>query len=119
MGTFFEEGGFGMYPTLVFGFLLAGSAALTTFRSPRFWSLTAVLGAVTLASGVLGMAMGVINTFRYVAKMQDGDALRLAATGLAESTNNIVLALVIAIPSGLVAAWAAMRAARATPALAS
>lgn len=113
MGTFFEEGGFGMYPTLLFGFLLAGSAALTAFRSSRYWSLSAVLAAVTLASGALGMAMGVINTFRFVIRMSEGDVLRAAATGLAESTNNIVLALVIVIVSGLVAAWPALKAARA------
>ncbi len=112
MSDFFRDGGLVMFPTLALGFLVAASAALTAFRSIRYGPLAAVLAGVTLASGLLGTALGVINTFRFVARLGEGEALKVAATGLAESTNNLVLALVILIPSGLLAAWPALQAAR-------
>lgn len=118
MGTFFDEGGWGMFPTAIFGFLLAASAVLTLLRPARFWALTAVLAAVTVAAGLLGATMGLINTFKYVSHGSDepAAAARIALQGMAESLNNVVLALVLVIPSLLVCAVAAFRALRAAPA---
>lgn len=113
MGQFFAEGGFGMFPTLLFGFGLVASAVLTLLRPERAWPLTATLGMATLCSGALGATMGLINTMKYVAKAPADDRLVAGAVGIAESLNNVVLALVIVIPSVLVTAAAAARAMRA------
>ncbi len=112
MGTFYVEGGWGMYPTTLFGFLLVASAVLTLLRPARFWALTAVLAVVVACSGLLGTCTGIINTMRYVVRTTEPDLIRIAATGIAESTNNMVLALVIVVPSGLIGAVAAYRALR-------
>ncbi len=113
MGTFFAEGGFGMYPTLLFGFLLVASAVLTLLEPARRWPLTATLGVATLCSGALGATMGLINTMKYAAKAPVDDRLVSGAIGIAESLNNLVLAFVIVIPSVLITAVAAARAMRA------
>jgi hypothetical protein len=112
MGTFFEEGGFGMYPTALFGFVLLAGAVLTVLRPARFWRLTAVMSGVTLCSGLLGTCIGIINTMKFVAHTTETELVKIGATGIAESTNNLVLALVIVIPAALLCAVAAGRTAR-------
>lgn len=112
MGMFFEEGGFGMYPTLVFGFLLMASAVLSLRQAERRW-LTSVLAALTVASGVLGTSMGLINTMKYVAKTTPEERLAILAQGTAESLNNLVLAMILVVLALLVSGVAAFRFARA------
>lgn len=114
MGMFFTEGGFGMYPTLGFGFLVVASAVLSLRAPERRW-LTFSLGAATLASGVLGTSMGLINTMKYVAAAPEAERLASGATGIAESLNNLVLALVLLILALLVSSVAAFTHARAAP----
>ncbi len=106
MGMFFEEGGFGMYPTLIFGFVLMASAVLSIRHPERKW-LTFVMGALTSASGVLGTSMGLINTMKAVAKTPADQQLVIFSVGTAESLNNLVLAMILLILSLLVAAVAA------------
>lgn len=110
MGLFFSEGGFGMYPTLVFGFLLMASAVLSLRQPERRW-LTFVLGALTVASGVLGTSMGLINTMKYVAKTTPDERLAILAQGTAESLNNLVLAMILLVLALLVSGVAAFRSA--------
>jgi hypothetical protein len=112
MGMFFEEGGFGMYPTLLFGFGLVASAVLSIPQPERRW-LTFALGALTFSSGVLGTAMGLINTMRYVAKTTPAEQLPIGATGIAESLNNLVLANVIIVIAMLISVVAAFRHSKA------
>lgn len=118
MGTFFDEGGWGMIPTTIFGFLLAASAVLTLLRPARFWAATAVLTVVTMGAGVLGTTMGFINTFKYVSHSgeEPASAVKIICQGMAESLNNTVLAWVLIVPSMLVCLVAALRALRAAPA---
>ena len=94
--SFFLDGGWGMYPTTICGFLLLGVGFLYLLRpSPRYTALLLCLGFMTLTAGVLGTLTGLIATFRYLQDVPPVDQLKIAALGCAESTHNMVLALVL------------------------
>ena len=118
MGTFFDEGGFGMIPTTIFGFLLIASSVLTLLRPARFWAVTGVLAVAVWGAGMLGTTMGLINTFKYVAHSSEEPvtAAKIVLQGMAESMNNTILAFVIIVPAALICAVAAFRALGAAPA---
>jgi hypothetical protein len=109
--TFFRDGGLVMFPTTVFGFFLVMSAALCVLRPAR--ALAAVSGALallTLSSGALGTAWGLINTFRYLPRVPAADRpFMIAALGVAESLNNLLLALLILCVAALLLSVAAVR----------
>jgi hypothetical protein len=111
MGSFFTEGGVGMYPTLVFGFLMIASAALYALRGERrYFSLMLSLGATTLAAGALGFCMGVVYSFRYLPEVAADKQVMVAALGVSESLHDLLLALGLVIFTGLIAAVGALRA---------
>jgi hypothetical protein len=96
--NFYENGGWGMYPTTLFGFLLVAAGVLLLLRPERrYVPLVSGLGLMTLASGVLGCAVGFINTFRYVGGIPREEQLEIAAVGMAESLNNVVLVTIGAL----------------------
>ena len=109
---FFAAGGWGMYPTTLFGFVFIATGFLFAFRPERrflpivFWS-----GAAALGAGLLGTAIGLVNTFRYVQTVAPADQVKIAVLGCAESLNDTVLALMIAIPTALLALIGSARAA--------
>jgi hypothetical protein len=110
----FIEGGFGMYPTSIFGVLMIGAALLYAVRPQRrFVPLLASLGVVTLSSGLLGFSVGVVKSVQAAAAMPPGDHANLVMLGFAESAQNVVLALMLIVLSGLAAAVGAARVARA------
>lgn len=108
MGTFIEEGGAGMIPTMLFGFAFVAAAVMSISQPERRW-LSLVFGALTFSSGLLGTAMGLINTMRYVAKTNAAEQLPIGATGIAESLNNLVLSNVIVVIGCLISAVAAFK----------
>lgn len=109
--TFFHDGGWGMYPTTVFGFLLIAAGVLYVLRPERRWlPLVSSLGFVTLASGMLGTAVGVAKSFHYLPEVERARQVEIAALGCAESLNNLVLALIIVVVGGLVVSLASLRA---------
>lgn len=109
--TFFRDGGFGMYPTSLFGFLLVLSAALCVLRPERsFAAVSGALSALTLSSGLLGTAVGIVTTFHYLPNVPEADRrFTIAALGCAESLNNVVLALILLCVSALLLSIAAVR----------
>ncbi len=110
--NFYEEGGWGMYPTSVFGFLLLGVAMLIALRPERrFFPAALCLAGMTLGSGALGCSMGLVNTFAYIHKVQPVEQLAIIAAGSSESLNNVVLALIVFVLSALVAGVGAARVA--------
>jgi hypothetical protein len=114
--NFFRDGGWGMYPTSLFGFLLVASGVLLVLKPERrFVSLVVSLGIVTFGSGVLGTTMGLINTFRFVAGVPAADQFKIVALGCAESLNVVTLSLILGILTALLGALAALRASRANP----
>ena len=109
--TFFRDGGWGMYPTTLFGFLLVASGVLCLLRPERrFVPLVLCLGALTLSSGMLGTSVGVVTSFHYLPQVREVDQrFTIAALGCAESLNNLVLALIIVTFTGVLGALAALR----------
>jgi hypothetical protein len=111
--NFFAAGGWGMYPTSIFGFLLVASGVLLVLRPERrFVALVVSLGVVTLGSGVLSCSVGVTNTLHYISKVAPEAQFKTLALGCAESMNNVVLALLLGVITALIAAAAALRASR-------
>ena len=108
--NFYENGGWGMYPTTLFGFLLLVAGILLVLRPERrYRSLVTGLGVMTMASGVLGCCVGFINTFRYIQKLPREEQVEIAALGCAESLNNVVLALIIILFTSLLITIGALR----------
>lgn len=108
--NFFAAGGWGMYPTMVFGFLLLATTVLHALRpEPRFQRLVTTLGVLTIASGLLGTTVGICNSAHYIGKVPPPDQLKILAMGCAESLHNLVLALIIIVLAGLVTAAGALR----------
>lgn len=110
MSEFFEAGGFGMYPTLLFGFLLIACSILFVFRpEPRYLASLVGLGATTFCAGLLGTASGVINALRYLKEVPADDRLIVAALGCSESLHVLMLALILLVVAGLFVSIGAVR----------
>lgn len=117
---FFRDGGWGMYPTALFGFGLLAAAMLFALRPERrFLPAVWCLAGMTAGAGLLGCSMGLVNTFRYLAKVPPVEQLSIMALGCAESLNNVVLALLVVILSLLVSLAGAARLAVAPPSAAA
>ena len=116
MGEMFRNGGFGMYPTTVFGLLLL-AATLRYAVSPaaRLVPLQISLGILTMASGGLGFVTGLIKSVSAI----DGvgpDQRWIWLLGMGESLNNVALALVLVTMGSLAASVGALRLGRAAAA---
>jgi hypothetical protein len=108
--NFFTAGGWGMYPTMLFGFLLLATTGLHALRpEPRFPRLTGALGVATLASGVLGTTVGICRSAHYISQVPPAEQLQTLAMGCEESLHNLVLALIIIIVAALITAVSAVR----------
>jgi len=120
MSEFISAGGFGMFPTLLFGFLLVVSSIVFLFRpEPRYLAAIVGLGVTTGAAGLLGFCTGVMNTLRYAVTIPAEEQLKVVMMGCKESLHGVVLGLVLLVVAGLFASIGAVRAmglARSTPA---
>lgn len=110
MFEFFMAGGFAMYPTLLFGFLLVACSILFLLRpEPRFLASLVGLGATTGAAGALGFSLGLMNSLRYLHLVPPAEQLQIAALGCEESLHPLVLALVLLVIAGLFVSIGAVR----------
>lgn len=111
----FHMGGWGMYPTLIFGvFLIAASARYAVRPDKRLVPLQISLGLTTLFAGCLGFVTGVIKSLDAL----DGvppEKRWIWLLGVGESLNDIGLALALVIIASLAAAVGALRLAYAKP----
>jgi len=108
--NFFTAGGWGMYPTMVFGFLLLATTVLHALRpEPRFQRLSIVLGIATFASGLLGTVVGICNSAHYLGEVPPQDQLKTFALGSEESLHNLVLALIIVLLATIITAVSSAR----------
>ena len=111
--NFWTQGGFGMYPTAFWGFLLLLFAGLYVLRpQERFLRAVAILAFMTLASGMFGTALGVMTAFRYAATVAPELAARSACYGSAMSLHVVVLALILVILGGIITAAGSRRQAQ-------
>ena len=89
----FHRGGWGMIPTALFGLLLiAASVRYAISPERRFVPLQVTLGIMTLASGGLGFATGLIKSISSV-ETATSDLRFIWVLGMGESLNNVALAL--------------------------
>lgn len=112
MTRIFAAGGLGMYPTLAFGLLLVAVALAYALRPERrlLW-LFALLGVVELATGSLGLTLGVVTTFLHVGKLPPEAQYAVTLAGVAESLHNLALSLALLVLGTLVLAAGTLRAA--------
>jgi hypothetical protein len=115
IGMFIEAGGWGMFPTLLFGFFLVASAALYLFR-PRAGGLRlpGALLALTFGAGLLGTLVGVVNTLRWSTSAPEAERAQVLVMGVAESANCLVLAFILALLAGVLVTVGVARAPRQT-----
>ena len=108
----FRDGGFGMFPTLIFGIALC-AVAVRYAASPekRFVPLLLSLGTCTLSSGALGFASGFIVSTRAVAR-EGLERPGLALLGAGEALNCVALSLIMITLAALVTVVGAARLAR-------
>ena len=107
---FFEAGGWGMYPTTLFGLLqIAAGVAYAVLPERRLVPLLVSLGVVVLGSGLLGCVTGFITTFRYIEQVPEAKQHTITLLGVSESLNNVVLAFIFIVLSTLIAAVGAFR----------
>ena len=108
----FHLGGWGMYPTFIFGLvLLAGSVRYATKPEQRVVPLLISLGILTLVSGATGFVTGLIKSLDFLNRAAPDDRF-LALVGLGESLHNIALALVLVMLAALAAVVGTWRLAR-------
>jgi hypothetical protein len=114
MSEAFHMGGWGMYPTSIFGVLLI-VATIRYAMSPerRFVPLQVSLGIMTLASGCLGFVTGLIKSTMAISGA--GPDMRwIWVVGMGESLNNVALALALLTIGSIAASVGALRIARET-----
>ena len=108
--NFWEAGGFGMYPTAIFGVLLiAASVGFAVFPERRFVPLVVSLSVVAVGSGLLGCTAGFITTFRYIQGVPEAKQHAITLMGISESLNNVALAFGFLVLATLVASGGALR----------
>lgn len=111
MSDYFMAGGFGMYPTMLFGFVFLATSALYARRpTSRALRIALTWAALTLGAGALGFVTGVCASARYLEKLPAAEQVGIFALGIEESLHNLVLALVLALVGGLIVAAGAWRA---------
>jgi hypothetical protein len=109
MNHAFHQGGWGMYPTLIFG-VLAMAAALAYAVRPerRFVPLQISLGIMTLVCGSLGFVTGLIKSLTAIYQVTPDERF-VWLIGLGESLNNVALALTLIMLAALVTSVGTLR----------
>jgi len=108
--NFFNAGGWGMYPTTVFGFFLLAAIALHALRpEPRYERVISSLMVMVFASGLLGTSVGICKSALYLDQVPVEKQLVTFAMGAQESLHNLILALIIIVIANLVTTLVAFR----------
>lgn len=110
----FRMGGFGMYPTALFGFLMLGAAVRYAQKPETRWlPLQIALGVLTLSTGALGFVSGIITTTQHLEEVPADKMSLIEAIGLGESLHNVALAFGLVAFATLAASVGSLRLARA------
>lgn len=101
MPDFILDAGFGIWPVLLLGLVtLALGVRHATDPRPERMPLIVGLGITTLLFGLLGTALGVQASARYIEDLSDAGRW-VFVVGLRESLNNLVAGLALVIPAAL------------------
>lgn len=115
--NFFAAGGWGMFPTSMFGFFLIAASVLYAIRpGPRAARVTLTLAAVTFTSGLLGTFVGMGQSMHYIPRVEAGKQVAILALGCEESLHVIVLGLILVTLAGVIAAVGTVRSSNAAEA---
>jgi len=110
----FRLGGWGMFPTLVFGVLLLGAAVRYAVKPEARWvPLQLALAVLTFTTGLLGCVSGIIVTTQHLSELPAERVGLIGAIGVGESLHNVGLALVLMMLAGLLTSVGALRLTRA------
>ncbi len=112
-----RNGGFGMYPTLLFGAALC-ALSVRFARAPerRFVGLLVCLNWLTLMAGALGFVTGIAKMSGGLASPDVGEPARIAFEGLRESASPLMLALILIVVATVAAAVGAWKLSESSPA---
>lgn len=91
----FHDGGWGMYPTLVFGLVAAGAALRYVIRGDgRLRGVIESMVRAVLFVGLAGFVTGLVATSMYILQFQvrGDEVLRTFLIGLGEASYNLALA---------------------------
>jgi hypothetical protein len=99
-----------MWPVTLFGFGFVAVAVLHALRPDRkLGQLVISLGAMTLGAGLLGTTMGINTTMRFLPTAPAAEQFNIACAGIAESSNDLILAMVLFVIGALAASVAGVR----------
>jgi hypothetical protein len=102
----FHHGGWGMYPTTLFGLvLLAAAIGYAAKPAARRLAVIRHLNMLVLMSGTLGVVTGMIKTCMNV----PSNELHLVVIGFGESLNNVGLALCLMVLARIIVTVGATR----------
>ncbi len=113
----FRDGGWGMFPTLVFGvLLLAVAVKYAVTPEKRLVPLLTGLGVLTLATGALGFVTGLITTCGAIGSsgMEMAQGSRITIAGFGESLNNVAFSLIFVVLAAICGCYGAYRLSRET-----
>lgn len=91
-------GGWGMYPTLVFGLVAVGTAVRFAVRAdPRLRGFIESMSRAVLFFAITGFVTGLIATGQYVEahELREWEALLTIFVGMKEAANNLALGFVV------------------------
>ncbi len=98
----FRNGGWGMFPTALFGVICLVVAARYALRPERrLIPLQLALGVVTVLTGCLGFVAGLITTTNALHQVPENRVPLIGALGFGESLHNVALALILVVLAAL------------------
>ena len=98
----FRNGGWGMFPTALFGVVCLVVAARYALRpDPRWIPLQLALGMVTVLTGCLGFVAGLITTTNHLHEVPESQVPLIGALGFGESLHNVALSLILVVRAAL------------------
>jgi hypothetical protein len=114
--NFFDEGGWTMYPTMLFGALTVLSALALALRPERrFVPLFLSLSGLTIMTGLLGTMWGVTGIVKAYANADVADVKTIMTACATQALNSLLLALVMVVMGILGATSGALRVALTRP----
>ncbi len=117
MADFFNEGGWTMYPTMLFGFLAVLSSLVLAARPERrFVPLVVSLSALTIATGFLGTMWGLTGLVKASANAAPADLQALMTACATQALNSLMLACLCVVVAIVGSTAGALRVAVARPA---
>lgn len=106
----FIDGGWGMFPVLVFGLVLIAVAIVHALSSSgRGRGTVFSMAFVTFAAGTLGLMSGIIHTVKAGQGLATDALAPLLVEGFGESLNDLAFATALLVLAGLITAGGELR----------